>query len=134
MEVSLRIFRFDPSEDESPRFETYSIPWEEGSTVLSALRYIYENLDRALAYRDYECYRGLCNSCRVVVDGRELKGCRTLIEPGREYVIEPLRGHRLIRDLVVDFAVREGEREEPGREHREGTSAEKCGSGSSELA
>ncbi len=103
MEVSFRIFRFDPSRDESPRFESYSIPWEEGSTVLSALRYIYRNIDRTLAYREYECYRGLCNSCRVSVDGREHKGCRTLLEPGREYTLKPLRGRRVIRDLVVDF-------------------------------
>ncbi|MFQ6111717.1 MAG: 2Fe-2S iron-sulfur cluster-binding protein, partial [Nitrospinota bacterium] len=107
MEVSFRIFRFDPSRDKSPRYESYSIPWEEGFTVLSALRYIYQNLDRTLAYREYECFRGLCNSCRVSVDGRELKGCRALLEPGREYTLEPLRGRPIIRDLVVDFGVRE---------------------------
>jgi len=58
-----------------------------------------------LGFRNYFCGRGLCAGCRLTVDGTVKKACHTLLEPGREYIVEPLKDYPVIRDLVVDFGL-----------------------------
>lgn len=72
-------------------------------TVLAILRYIFRSLDPSLAFRDYDCYQGVCMSCLMVINGKQLRACSTLVEPGQEVTIEPISGHPLIKDLVVSF-------------------------------
>lgn len=72
-------------------------------TVLMVLRHIFKNLDPTLAFRDYECYQGVCMSCQMIVNGKIVRACSTMVEPGEEFTVEPLSGHPLIKDLVVSF-------------------------------
>jgi succinate dehydrogenase/fumarate reductase-like Fe-S protein len=106
MTTQLTILRFDPSQDTTPRYETYPVAWTEGLTLLAAVRGIYRHTDPTLAFRNYFCGRGLCGGCRMTVDGVARKSCHVVLEPGREYLVEPLRGFPLVRDLVVDLGVR----------------------------
>ena len=71
-------------------------------TVQTLLRYIYENLDPTLAFRDYRCGSGLCNTCLVRVNGKTKRSCETLVPQGEELQIEPASG-RVIRDLVTEL-------------------------------
>lgn len=99
--VAARIFRFDPQVDDEPHFEVYQVPFQHGMSVLGVLRYVYEELDPTLAFRNYRCGRGICASCRVRVNGRAVKACRTIVEPQSTVTIEPLEEGHVIRDLAV---------------------------------
>jgi succinate dehydrogenase/fumarate reductase-like Fe-S protein len=106
MDVQLKIFRFNPTIDTIPYYAPYTLPWTEGLTLLAAIRTIYTDTDRSLAFRNYYCGRGLCNGCRVTVNGTVKKACHVVLEPRSEYTVEPLKGYPVIRDLVVDFGIR----------------------------
>lgn len=83
--------------------QTYTIDLEEPMTVLMVLQQIYETEDATLAFRNYQCYRGICHACMMMINGRKMRSCSYLIRPGEEVLIAPLEGYRVIRDLVVDF-------------------------------
>lgn len=105
MEVRLKVFRFNPQVDTLPYYSSYSLPWSEGLTLLSAIRQIYETIDSTIGFRNYFCGRGLCGSCLMTVDGTVKKSCHVVLEAGREYLVEPPVKYPVIRDLVVDFGI-----------------------------
>ena len=96
--LSAKIFRYDPTTDDSHRYETFEVPCEKGMRVLDVLMYIQENFDTSLAFR-YSCRRARCGSCAVVVNGKPEPAC--LGEAKKNMVIEPLPNLPIIRDLVV---------------------------------
>lgn len=100
-QITARIFRFDPAVDREPRFQVYQVPYQPGMSVLSLLRYVYEELDPTLAFRNYRCGRAICASCQVKLNGKVVKACRTTIEGQSAVTIEPLDERRVIRDLAV---------------------------------
>jgi succinate dehydrogenase / fumarate reductase iron-sulfur subunit len=101
--VIAKIQRFDPSTDEAPRLQEYRIPIEEQIDVQDLLREIYEKEDPTLAFRNYDCYRGVCSGCLISVNGKNCRACSTWINPGDELTIDPAKGFPVIKDLVVDF-------------------------------
>jgi len=103
--INLKVFRYDPDKDESPGYVDYEVPWSEGLLALSALKYIRENIDETLAFRDYCCGCAWCMSCLMTVNGKGTRTCSWLLKPGENLTIEPLWGNPVIKDLVVDFGV-----------------------------
>jgi len=106
MQVHLKVFRFNPGTDVAPYYTTYTLPWTEGLTLLAAIRKIYASTDPTLAFRNYYCGRGLCGGCHMTVNGVIKKACHVVLEPRTEYKVEPLKGHPILRDLVVDFGIK----------------------------
>lgn len=103
--LKLDIFRFDPLRDAMPRYCKYRISCDGPLSVLEALSHIYSSIDRSLAFRNYYCGRGVCLACMVQLDGQPVKGCETLLYPGRLYTLEPIKDQPIIRDLAVDFGI-----------------------------
>ena len=103
--VYLKVFRYDPGADNAPRYEDYEVPWREGLLLLQGLRYVRDNLDESLAFRDYCCGCSWCMSCVMTVNGKGKRTCSRLIMPGEHILVEPMRGFPIIRDLAVDFGV-----------------------------
>jgi succinate dehydrogenase / fumarate reductase iron-sulfur subunit len=106
--ITADVYRFDPSSDIEPRVERYTVPYHHRMSVFTLLREIYARQDQTLAFRNQQCGRGICGTCRVrlQINGGEeksLKGCTIPLEPGWHVVIKPYRENRVIRDLVVDF-------------------------------
>jgi len=101
--IKAKVFRFNPKTDKEPRYEVYEIRTKDPMTVSDILKYIYENIDNSLAFRYYRCFKGVCGSCLISVNGKPCKGCQVIVKPGEEVVIEPIKGYKIIRDLVVDF-------------------------------
>lgn len=97
--VKAKIFRYDPSKDDAPRFETYEVPYIKWMRVLDVLNYVAEDLEVPMAHRWF-CGVKKCGTCAVRVNGREVLSCWEAAEP--EMVIEPLKHLPVIRDLVVD--------------------------------
>lgn len=83
------------------RYEEFSVPYEEGMSVLDALRWIRVNRDSTLAIR-YSCINAnACKTCMALVDGVVEYTCIARLKPGI-ITVEPLPKRPLIRDLVTD--------------------------------
>lgn len=104
--VTLKVFRFDPDKDLTPAYCSYEIPYEEGMTLHIALKYIYENMDNTLAFKDSCCYSLKCYGCLVRADGKEVRACATPVSPGQSITVDPVSTNDVIRDLVVHFRFR----------------------------
>jgi len=103
--VLLKVFRYDPSIDHAPTYKSYQVPWRDGLLLLSAIKYIRDNLDETLAFRDYCCGCSWCMSCIMMVDGKGMQTCSRPLNPGESLLIEPMRGFPVIKDLTVDFGI-----------------------------
>jgi len=104
--ITVKIERFNPKVDASPRYQEYEVEAEEDMSVLRLVKYIHENLDRTLAYRNAGCYVGVCTACLMNINGKNLRACSTIVSAGDKVTIEPLkRNYPVIRDLVVDFGL-----------------------------
>ena len=100
-EVKLRLFQYDPSADEVPRYEDFTIPYKPYMRIVDVLNYVYDELEVGLAHRWY-CGVKRCGECAVTVNGEPVLGCW---EPAVENMtVEPLANFPIIRDLVVDTA------------------------------
>lgn len=101
--IKAKILRFDPENDKEPHFQNYEIPVERQVTVHELLNIIHRDHDGTLAFRTFKCYKGMCSTCIVKLNGKTVKSCATPIEVNAEIKIEPVTGGKVIRDLVVDF-------------------------------
>ncbi len=95
--ITVDVYRSDDPEQEPQYFE---VPYEHRHSVLTVLQYIYENQDATLGFRHYHCGRGICNSCRMNINGRPRKACATVVQPGEHLVLKPYN-EVLIHDLVT---------------------------------
>jgi succinate dehydrogenase / fumarate reductase iron-sulfur subunit len=103
MQVDLRIKRFDPERDRGPHWEAYDIQVEETDRVLDALHEVRWHHDGTLAFRR-SCAHGVCGSDAMVINGHNRLACVLLVQDvGHQITIEPLRGFRVLKDLVVDM-------------------------------
>src|SRR3972149_9821738 len=85
--VRARIYRFDPSHDSEPHFDTYEVPFTKWMRVLDVLDYVAEELGEDLSYRWF-CGVKKCGVCGVRMNGRAVLACW---EPAvAEMTIEPL--------------------------------------------
>ena len=97
--IEAKIFRFDPTVDRAPRYETYSVPSRPDMRILDVLDYVREERGVDIGYRWF-CGVKKCGTCGVMVNGRAALACW---EPARpKMVIEPLNNLPVIRDLLVD--------------------------------
>jgi succinate dehydrogenase/fumarate reductase-like Fe-S protein len=105
MNASIRVSirREDPAAGMAPYARLYEVQAERDMTVLEVLQEVYLRLDPTLAFRHYRCGRRLCRSCEVKLDGRIVRGCAALLQPGKEYRLEAAHPESLIRDLVFEF-------------------------------
>lgn len=86
---------------EVPRYEDFQVPYEEGMSVLDALRWIRAERDSSLAVR-YSCINAnACKTCMALVNGDVEYTCIAKLTPG-VITVEPLPKRPLIRDLVTD--------------------------------
>ena len=108
--VKLKVFRFDPEvpEKEEPRFDTFTVPFSKGMTVLDALMWARDQYDSSLTFR-HSCRQAVCGSDALFVNGRQRLGCKTqvadLADSGipKKVRIEPLPHAEVVKDLVVDM-------------------------------
>ena len=101
--IKISIGRKDPFISNAVHYQDYEIQTGREMTVMEALQEIFLCHDPTLAFRHYRCGRRLCRSCEVKLDGKIVRGCATLLHPGRTYRIEAARPEAVIRDLVFDF-------------------------------
>ena len=87
--------------NEESRYDDFEVPYEDGMSVLDALRWIRTHLDSTLAIR-YSCINAnACKTCMALVNGEVEYTCIAKLTPGT-ITVEPLPKRPLIRDLVTD--------------------------------
>jgi succinate dehydrogenase/fumarate reductase-like Fe-S protein len=95
----LHVRRGSPGEE--GYYDDFEVPYEDGMSVLDALRWIRAHLDSTLAIR-YSCINAnACKTCMVLIDGEVEYSCIARLKPGI-MTIEPLAKRPLVRDLVTD--------------------------------
>lgn len=103
MQITLKIFRFDPERDPGPHYDSYVLSADPADRVLDLLEQVRSQHDPSLAYRR-ACGHGVCGSDALRVNGRNVLACRLrLQQAGDNLRIEPLLGLPLIKDLIVDM-------------------------------
>jgi len=103
MRVPFRVKRFNPEADQGPYWGEYEVEVEPIDRVLDGLHYIKWYLDDTFAFRR-SCAHGICGSDAMVINGRNRLACKVLIRNLKHpIVIEPMRGFRVLKDLIVDM-------------------------------
>lgn len=99
--VTIKVFRYDPSVDKEPHYDSFRVRYDEEETILGVLKYIVEHDDPSLAFRE-SCRIGNCGICTIKVNGKGVLACREILKnfDTPEMVLEPFHQDRVIRDLV----------------------------------
>ena len=101
--VCLKVLRYNPQIDVNPQYQTYFVPMTgEKMNLLQALEFIYQEQDGTLTFRRYSCGLQFCNSCLMLINGKPSHACLTLVAEGATFEIAPLKGKRVLRDLIVE--------------------------------
>jgi len=104
MEMTFKIYRFDPDADSNPRYQTYQLEVEPRERILDCLNKIKWEQDGTLTYR-MSCGHGVCGSDAMKINGKCALACQKLVKDyeGQEVVLEPLPSYKVLKDLVVDL-------------------------------
>jgi succinate dehydrogenase / fumarate reductase, iron-sulfur subunit len=104
MEVTLRLFRYNPEKDEKPHYETYTLNAEPTDRVLDLLEHIKAYHDGTLSFRR-SCAHGICGSDAMRINGRNYLACKVLVKDlgTSKITVEPMLGLRVIKDMIVDM-------------------------------
>src|ERR1044071_8356361 len=80
---------------EAVRYDRFEVPYEEGMSVLDALRWIRSHVDSSLGIR-YSCINAnACKTCMALVNGEVEYPCIAKLTPDI-IVLEPLPKRRLV--------------------------------------
>ena len=103
MQVTLKIFRYNPEVDKKGHYETYPLDVEETERILDLLELVKGHHDGTLSFRR-SCAHGVCGSDAMRINGRNMLACKTLVrDVGDRITVEPLLGLKIVKDLIVDM-------------------------------
>ena len=103
MEVTLKIFRYNPEKDKKPSYKTYKLEANETDRVLDLLEKVKGHQDGTLSFRR-SCAHGVCGSDAMRINGQNHLACKTLVrDVGTKITVEPILGLKVIKDLIVDM-------------------------------
>ena len=103
MEVTIKVFRYNPEKDKKPSYKTYKLEAIETDRVLDLLEKVKGYQDGTLSFRR-SCAHGICGSDSMRINGFNRLACKTLVrDTGTKITVEPILGLRVIKDLIVDM-------------------------------
>jgi len=104
MQITLKIFRFNPEKDQKPHFDNFQLDVDPSDRILDVLEEVRGYKDGTLGYRR-SCAHGVCGSDAMRINGRNYLACKILIRDlnSSEISIEPIMGLKVIKDLIVDM-------------------------------
>src|SRR5512137_958955 len=103
MQITLKIFRYNPEVDHKHHYETYTLEGDETDRVLDLLEWVKGYKDGTLSFRR-SCAHGVCGSDAMRINGRNRLACKTLVRDlGDKITVDPILGLRVIKDLIVDM-------------------------------
>lgn len=104
MQVTLKIFRFNPETGEKYHYDTFTVDAEPTDRVLDLLEYIKGYHDGTLAFRR-SCAHGICGSDAMRINGVNRLACKVLVKDlgNSKITVEPLLGFKVLKDMIVDM-------------------------------
>ncbi len=105
MNLTLKIYRFNPETDKEPHYDTFTVEAEPNERVLDCLNRVRWQQDSSLAFR-MSCAHGICGSDGLTINGHEVLACQKLVKDydfTKELLIEPLKYFDVVKDLIVDL-------------------------------
>jgi succinate dehydrogenase iron-sulfur subunit len=103
MKVQLKIKRYNPEKDQESWWGEYTVDAEPTDRLLDALNQVKWYMDGSLTYRR-SCAHGVCGSDAMLINGRNGLACKLLLKSlGEKITVEPLRGLKVVKDLLVDM-------------------------------
>jgi succinate dehydrogenase / fumarate reductase, iron-sulfur subunit len=105
LNVTLKIYRFNPEVDKDPHYDTFTIDANSNDRILDCLNKIRWEQDSSLTYR-MSCAHGICGSDAVSINGIPALACQKLVKDydiTKGLLIEPLKFFPIIKDLTVDM-------------------------------
>lgn len=103
--LNFTIKRFDGTKE---WYQSYSLPYEKGKTILWVLTTIREQQDPTLTFTS-ACRHAICGSCAIRINGCAFLTCKTPLDEVLEtfetdtLTFEPLKNFEVIRDLAVQW-------------------------------
>jgi succinate dehydrogenase / fumarate reductase iron-sulfur subunit len=103
MEITLKVFRYNPEVDKQFHYETYNFEAEETDRILDLLEHVKGYMDGSLSFRR-SCAHGVCGSDGMRINGKNMLACKALVrDVGSTITVEPMLGLKVIKDLIVDM-------------------------------
>jgi succinate dehydrogenase / fumarate reductase iron-sulfur subunit len=103
IDLTLRIRRYNPEVSEDSWWDEFTVDMEANDRLLDALHEVKWRHDGTLSLRR-SCAHGICGSDAMVINGRNALACKVLVEDvAPRATIEPIRGLRVLKDLIVDM-------------------------------
>ena len=103
MEITVKIFRYNPEKDTRGHYETYKVEALETDRILDVLELIKGHEDGSLSFRR-SCAHGVCGSDAMRINGRNMLACKALVrDVGTNITVEPVLGLKVKKDLIVDM-------------------------------
>lgn len=103
MEVTLKIFRYNPEKDKNWHYEIYALDAEPTDRVLDLLEHVKAYHDGTLSFRR-SCAHGVCGSDAMRINGANALACKMLVKDlGNKITVEPILGLKVVKDLIVDM-------------------------------
>lgn len=104
MQVTLKIFRYNPELDKKPHYDKYQLEAEPVDRVLDLLEYVKGHFDGTLSFRR-SCAHGVCGSDAMRINGVNRLACKMLVKDlgTDKIIVEPILGLPVIKDLIVDM-------------------------------
>lgn len=103
MDVTLKILRYDAEKGGDPVWETHTVDVAPTDRVLDVLNDVKWKKDGTLTYRR-SCAHGVCGSDAMRINGRNRLACKVLVQDVAPVItVEPMKGFRVLKDLVVDM-------------------------------
>ena len=103
--VQFNIYRYDPNQDDAPRFQEISVELEESDKKLLDALVRLKTVDDSFSFRR-SCREGVCGSDGMNINGKNSLACMKpvaeAVGTSNNLIIRPLPGMPVIRDLVVD--------------------------------
>jgi len=104
MQVTLKIFRFNPEDDQKKHYDTFTVDAEPTDRILDLLERVKGTQDGTLGFRR-SCAHGVCGSDAIRINGVNRLACKVLVQDlkSSRVVLEPILGLPIEKDLIVDM-------------------------------
>ncbi|HYZ11818.1 MAG TPA: succinate dehydrogenase iron-sulfur subunit [Actinomycetota bacterium] len=101
--LTVRIRRYNPEVRSEPWWDEFELEMEPFDRLLDALHEVKWRHDGTLALRR-SCAHGICGSDAMVINGKNDLACKVLVKDvAPKVTVEPIRGLRVLKDLIVDM-------------------------------
>jgi len=104
MQVTLKIFRYNPEDKKKKHYDTFTIEAEPSDRILDLLERVKGTRDGTLGFRR-SCAHGVCGSDAVRINGVNRLACKVLVQDlkSHQVTIEPILGLPVEKDLIVNM-------------------------------